>query len=81
MPSTEDRVRELVDNNLEIEGRQKGTPLAPEFSLSEHGISSVEIVEFTKLVAAEFSISVTTEDCADLNSLGDLVSFINSKAA
>ena len=81
MPSTEDRIRELVDNNLDIEGRQKGSPLASDFSLRDHGVSSVEIVEFTKVVASEFGISVTTEDCANLNSLGDLVSFINAKAA
>ena len=81
MPSVEDRIRELVDDNLDIEGRQKGTPLAPDFSLRENGISSVEVVEFAKVVANDFGFTLTTEDCADLNSLGDLVSFINSRSS
>ena len=71
MPSTEERIRKLVDDNLEIEGRAQGTPLALDSSLRDSGLSSVEFVEFAKVVAQEFNFTLTTDDCAYINSMGD----------
>ncbi len=81
MPSTEERIRQLVDDNLEIEGRSKGSPLALDSSLRDSGLSSVEFVEFAKVVAQDFSFTLTTEDCASINSMGDLVSFIEARTS
>ena len=53
MPSIEERVRKLVDDNLEIEGRSAGSPLALNSSLRDSGLSSVEFVEFAKLVVSQ----------------------------
>ena len=80
MPTTEERIRKLVDDNLEIEGRPSGRPLDLNSSLRDSGISSVEFVEFAKVVAQEFNVSVSTEECANINSVGELVSFLESKA-
>ncbi len=81
MPTTEERIRKLVDDNLEIEGRPSGRPLDLNSSLRDSGISSVEFVEFAKVVAQEFNVSVSTEECANINSVGELVSFLESKAS
>lgn len=81
MPSTEERIRKLVDDNLEIEGRSAGSPLAMASSLRDSGISSVEFVEFAKVVAQEFGFTLTTDDCGNINTMGDLVSFIEAKAS
>lgn len=80
MPTTEERIRKLVDDNLEIEGRPAGRPLDLNSSLRDSGISSVAFVEFAKLVAQEFNVSVSTEECANISSVGELVSFLESKA-
>ena len=50
-------------------------------SLRDSGLSSVEVIEFSKLVAQEFSFTLTTDDCVNINSMGDLVSFIEAKAS
>lgn len=79
MPSIEERIRTLVDDNLQIEGRQAGTELDMNASLRDSGISSMEFVEFTKVVAQEFNVSASIGDCADINTVGELVSFLQSK--
>ncbi len=81
MPSIEERVRKLVDDNLEIEGRSTGSPLALDSSLRDSGLSSVEFVEFAKLVAQEFSLTMSAEDCASINTMGEFVSFIEAKSS
>ena len=57
MATTEERLRKLVDDNLEIEGRPLGRPLDPNSSVRESGVSSVEFVAFAKIVADEFASS------------------------
>ena len=78
MATTEERIRKLVDENLEIEGRPAGRPLDLNSSLRDSGVSSVDLVAFTKLVADEFGISFTADDCNKYNTVGDLVCFLDS---
>ncbi|MDE2778937.1 MAG: acyl carrier protein [Chloroflexota bacterium] len=73
MATTEERIRKLVDDNLEIEGRTAGTPLHPEYSLRDSGVSSVAFVAFAKLVADEFGVTFSPEDCAKYNTVGELI--------
>ena len=79
MATTEERLRQLVDANLEIEGRPMGRPLDLKSSLRDSGVSSVDFVAFTKVVAEEFGVSFTPEECAKYQSLGDLVEFLDSR--
>jgi len=78
MATTEERLRKLVDDNLEIEGRSAGDPLHTDFSLRDSGISSVDFMAFTKIVADEFGVSFTPEDCAKYSTVGDLISRLES---
>lgn len=81
MSSTEERIRALVDENLEIEGRPPGRPLDLDSSLRDSGVSSLDFVAFAKLVAQEFGVDVSMEECASINSVGELIEFLDGKAA
>ncbi len=78
MANAEERLRKLVDDNLEIEGRPAGRPLDPDSSLRDAGVSSVEFVAFAKLVAEEFNVSFSLEDCSRFKSLGELIEHLDS---
>lgn len=73
MATTEERLRKLVDDNLEIEGRTAGEPLHMNYSLRESGVSSVDFVAFAKIVADEFGVEFNAEDCAKYNTVGELI--------
>ena len=73
MATTEERLRKLVDDNLEIEGRTAGEPLHMDYSLRESGVSSVDFVAFAKIVADEFGVTFNPEDCAKYNTVGELI--------
>ncbi len=81
MPSTQERVRKLVENNIEVDGQPLNVPEDLNISLLESGVPSTDIVALGKLIAEEFDVTVTPDDCASLASLPDLVAFIDAKAA
>ena len=81
MPSTEERLRKLVDENLEVDGRPIGQELDLSKNLRDAGVSSVDFVAFMKVVTQEFGIDMTVGDCEGLDNLGDLVSFLDKPAA
>ena len=80
MATAEERLRKLVDDNLELEGRPAGRPLDPNSSLRDSGVSSVEFVAFAKLVAEEFNVEFSLDDCAKYQSLGELIALLDSRS-
>ena len=74
MTSTEDRIRKLIGENLEIDG----STLDLNISLTEAGVSSMDLVSFAKLVSQEFDVSFSPDDCARLNSVRALIGFLDS---
>ena len=76
MASTEERLRKLVDDNLEIEGRSAGEPLHLDASLRDSGVSSVDFVAFVKLVADEFGVAFSPDDCAKYNTVGEIIAHL-----
>ena len=74
MATTEARVRELVAENLEVDGPSVDL----DSGLSELGVPSMDVVAFAKLVAQEFNLAFSPEDCARLKTLRDLVEFIDA---
>ncbi len=74
MTSTEDRIRKLIGENLEIDG----STLDLNISLTEAGVSSMDLVSFAKLVSQEFGVSFSPDDCARLNSVRALIGFLDS---
>lgn len=81
MASTEDRLRALANDNLEVDGQPVGQLLELDKSFSDVGVSSMDIAAFARVVAGEFNISFTVEQCAEIQSFGALVAFVDSQAA
>ena len=76
MASTRDRVKKLIDEHLDL-GHE------PDFDaqLADSGVSSVDAVEFFKEVNQEFDLSLQAEECLQFRTLGELVTFIDSRNA
>ena len=80
MPSTEERIRQLVDENLQIEGRPAGQPLNLASSLRDTGASSMAIVAFMVKLVQEFNLEVEPEEFAQIADIRGLIEFIDSRA-
>ena len=78
MASTGDRIRQLINDNLEVDGQPIDVPEDLNLSLAEAGVSSTDLVAFAKLVSREFDVKFTLEDCA-LNNLQQLVALLDSR--
>ncbi len=81
MATNEDRVRQLVRDNLEVDGKPLAEPVDFDTGLSDAGVSSMDIVAFAKLISKEFNVEFSREDCARLTNLRALVEFLDSGAA
>ena len=81
MAATEERLRKLVDDNLEIDGRTAGEPLDPDRNIAEAGVPSTDIVAFWKLVNEEFGVDIPAEEFAGLLTPAALVTYLDANAA
>ncbi|MCY3604244.1 MAG: acyl carrier protein [Gammaproteobacteria bacterium] len=81
MASTAERIKALVDDNIEVDGQALDIPDDMNFSLAAAGVSSMDLVALGKLIAGEFGITFTLDDCAALDNLTKVVAFVDSKAA
>ena len=75
MPSTEDRVRSLVKEKLEMDLDEN-----LEARFSDLGVSSVDAIDFLRVINKEFNITIPTEDIAQLQTLGELVAYLDAHA-
>ena len=73
MASTEERVRQLVSDNLEVDGQPLNLSDDLNTGLTELGVSSLDVVAFAKLVSKEFNITFTIEDCETVNTIQKLI--------
>ena len=75
MTATQDRLKQLIDEHLDL-GRD------PDFDaqLGDSGVSSVDAVTFFKEVNDAFDLSLKAEDCLQFRTLGELVTFIDARA-
>ncbi len=78
MASTEARIRQLVADNLEVDGKPLSASLDLTTSLADAGVSSMDILSFGKVVAQEFNVSLTAEDCPSIENLQQLIDFLDS---
>ena len=79
MSSTEERIRVLVDENLQIEGREKGQPVNHDVNIIDAGVSSTDVVAFWRLVCEEFSIDIAAEEFAELLTPSDLIAYLEAR--
>jgi acyl carrier protein len=80
MSSTVDRLRKLVSENLEVDGEPISLPEDLNVSLVDSGVSSVDLVAFGRLVAQEFNVKFTLDDCSNLNSVQSLIEHLDARA-
>ena len=71
MSTTQDRIKELVKQYL---GKDD---IDFEVGIGDTDVSSLDLVAFLKKVGETFELTITGEDIAELNNLGDLVRFID----
>lgn len=81
MATTEERLRKLVDENLEVEGRPIGRELGLDKNLGDAGVSSVDFVAFMKVVVQEFGVELSAGDCENFQTLSDLIEYLDKEAA
>lgn len=80
MASTEERLRELVDTHLNIEGRQSGDAIDLNASFADSGISSVAAVSFMVEVAKAFDVKMNVGECARFTNLQSLIDYLDANA-
>ena len=80
MASTEDRVRKLIADNLEVDGKPVDASMDLSSNLTDAGVSSMDIVSFARVIQNEFGISFTPEHCTELQTIGQLIEFLDSAA-
>ena len=76
MATTEERIRQLAAENLEIEGN----PVGLDTSVADSGVSSVALVALVRLVGQEFNVELPPEDVSQMNSLRDLINYVDAKS-
>ena len=81
MASTADRIRKLVADNLEVDGKPLPEPLDFGTGLTDLGVSSMDVVAFAKVVAEDFGVTFTPEACATIKTLDELVTCLDSQVA
>ena len=81
MATSAERIRALVNDNIEVDGNTLNIPDDMDFSLSAAGVSSMDMVALGKLIAKEFNITFTLDDCTSLDNLTKVVAFVDSKSA
>ena len=79
MSATADRLRSLISENLEVDGKPIDLPDDLNFSLMESGVPSTDLVAFAKLVSEEFNVTFTPQHCTELKSVQELVELIDSQ--
>ncbi len=81
MASNADRIRQLVADNLEVDGQPVNLPPDMDVPLTDLGVSSMDVVSFAKVVSREFNVTFTPEDCVNLKTLKSLLEHLDSQAA
>ena len=79
MASTADRLRNLIGENLEVDGQPIDVPEDLNISLVEAGVPSTDLVAFAKLVSQEFNVTFTVEHCTQLKNMQEVVELIDSQ--
>ena len=74
MSSTEDRLRKIIADNLDLD---REFDFSTQFS--ETGITSLDAVAFYKLVNEEFALGLVAEECLQFRTLQDLVAHIDAR--
>jgi acyl carrier protein len=75
---SEDRVKEIIAKELEVDAKQ----LSPEAKFIEDlGADSLDIVELVMALEEEFGIDIPDEDADKLRTVGDALNYLKTQTA
>lgn len=80
MASTAERIKQLVDSHLNIEGRQSGADLDLNAAFADVGISSMAAIAFMREVVKEFDVPMSAGECARFTNLQSLIDYLDANA-
>lgn len=78
MPSTEERIRQLVAENLEVDGQPIDSSLDLNTKLADAGVSSMDLTAFASVVEREFNTKFSPERRMEFQTLADVIRFIDA---
>lgn len=81
MASIEKKVRQLADENLEVDGQPIGKLLDLNKSLTDLGVSSMDAVSFAKALEQEFNVSLLPGKVGEIRTIGDLIEYLEANAS
>ena len=81
MASVEDRLRKLINENLEVDGQPISADMDFSTSLLDLGVSSMDLVAFAGVIQDEFSVKLAPEQCAEMPTMSALIDYLNANAA
>lgn len=81
MASTEERLRQLADENLEVDGQPVGKLLDPDKGLADLGVSSMDAVSFAKVLEQEFNVSLLPGKAGEIKTIGELIAYLEANAS
>ena len=76
MSATFDKVKKIVKEQLDVE-EEKITPTAN--FIEDLGADSLDTVELVMALEEEFEVEIPDEDAENIKTVGDVVSYIESK--
>ena len=80
MAATEERVKNLIANNLEVDGEPVSVPTDLNVGLRDLGVSSLDVVAFGRLIQQEFDVPFGIEQCNELKTLAELIEYLDAQA-
>ncbi|MCY4378383.1 MAG: phosphopantetheine-binding protein [Candidatus Dadabacteria bacterium] len=81
MASTEERLRQLADENLEVDGQPVGKLLDLDKDFTDLGVSSLDAVSFAKVLEKEFNVSLLPDKAGEIQTIGDLIAYLEANAS
>ncbi len=80
MASTEDRLRQLVSENLAVDGNPLSADLDFNTRLADVGVTSMDVAAFARVVQEAFEVKFSPEQCLEIQSLSQLVDYLNAQS-
>lgn len=81
MASVEERLRQLADENLEVDGQPLGKLLDPDKGFADLGVSSMDVVSFAKVLEQEFNVSLLPGKVGEIQNFGELIAYLEANAS
>jgi len=73
--SVEDKVKKIIADQLEVDGSK----LSKETTFEDIDADSLDIVELVMALEEEFDLEISDQEIENINTVGDVIKYIESK--